>query len=108
MKKFIKIFLITILVILINIPYINAVGIDMDLDENTNNTNNTNNNNTVSFFNNTIDNDDLDEEPIQKVSTTSTVDEEFHLTVSDIINIILISVGVVLILLGIAILIRLK
>lgn len=105
MKKFIKIFLITILVILINIPYIYAVGIDMDLDDNTNNTDN---NNTVSFFNNTIDNDDLDEEPIQKVSTTSTVDEEFHLTVSDIINIILISVGVVLILLGIAILIRLK
>lgn len=42
-----------------------------------------------------------------KVSTTET-SEDFELSVSDIINIILISVGIVLIFLAIAILIKIK
>ena len=60
----------------------------------------------------TLDEEDNETEEIkttsntQKVTKTGTTDENFQLTTSDIINIIVISVGVVLIFLGIAILIK--
>lgn len=81
--------------------------------------------NMISTFQETIDHDeyvvpedevdeDKDEKEtnnketttIPKVTKTGSTDENFQLTISDIINIIVISVGIVLIFLGITILIK--
>ena len=114
MKKYIKFVLFFCFFMILNISSVYAVGIDMNLTNTSTYTNTVTNTVSNTSFNdvstNYINNDSTTENysTTQKVSTTSTSDEDFHLTVSDIINIILIAVGVVLILLGIAILIKIK
>lgn len=97
MKKIIS--LIAILVFILSFSSVYAVDIDMDLeaivDENISETDS----NVISEGN--------EQTPSQKISTTSTT-EDYSLSVSDIINIILISVGIVIILLAIAILIKIR
>ena len=109
MKKFFKLFLILLCLVMLSFSAVYAVDIDMNR-ENENIQNNVSNdtiprnevsNNTTSPVSNSNVNAPA------KTSTTTT-SEDFHLSVSDIINIILIAVGIVLILLAIAILIRLK
>jgi len=87
--------------------------IDMNILSNSINNTNTNNNNTNTS--NTVDTDDEvfeDEDdtytPPASVSSTTYSDGTDELQIGDIINICLIVVGVLLILLSIAILIRLK
>lgn len=95
MKKVFKFFLILICLSIISFSPVYAVGINMDLNNNVEN--NTNNITVTSSTPNSP----------TKVSTSQTT-EDFRLTVSDIIDIILISVGIVLIFLAIAILIRIR
>lgn len=113
MNKLFKFFLILFCLILIGFSTVYAVDIDMNI-ENDNIQNNTIN---ESIPRNDVSNsstNNISNSPSNTVTnapaktSTTTTSEDFHLSVSDIINIILISVGVVLILLGIAILIRLK
>jgi len=81
-----------------------AVDIDMDLDDN------------IYEVNEIVDSSDVSENTdnniktntsAPKVSTTST-QEDFQLSISDIIDIILISVGIVIVFLAIAILIKIR
>ena len=89
--------------IIFSFSYTFAVGIDMDINE-------VGENISVEDSNETVENTySIFSHESSKVSTTQTdVDDEFKLTVSDIINIILIAVGIVIIFLAIAILIKLK
>lgn len=113
MKKVISLFIICLFLISTAIFATDLNSILMDLDEPT----------SSDVTQETIDHDDYiepeedsedDEEEKQetvstpKVTKTGSTDEEFELTTSDIINIIVISVGVVIILLGIAILIKIR
>jgi len=94
--------------------------INMNLLNSTNNTNTNTNSNTNSNTNtsNTLTEDEEDEEnyedddeiytPSANVSSTTYSDDSDELKIGDIINICLIVVGVLLVLLSIAILIRLK
>ena len=96
-----KIFLAVILLFILSISPVYAVGIDMDLDNSVNTS-------TVVDLSGTSENvTNTTNSSIAKVSTTQT-SEDFTLSVSDIINIILISVGIVLIFLAIAILIKIR
>ena len=124
LNKFLAISLILFLIIAVsNICY--ATGdIIMDLNTSTNITNNTNTTNTNSsledqpFDNTTIGAiDNLESEDFSEtydtsedisVSTDYDVSSSDELSLTNIINIILIVVGIVLILLGIAIIIKLK
>lgn len=100
-KKIIYISIILCLFML-NIAY--ATDILMDLNNVTNS-----NNNSVNFTDNTIIENNLDNESNDVSSITSTEYEDSNeLSITNMINIILIVVGVVLILLGIAIIIKLK
>ena len=104
MKKFFKFFLVFIFLVIINISSVFAVDIDMNLTNSTIVESNSVNTNNIS---NNIENPITSPSTTTKVSTTETSDD-FELTVSDIINIILISVGIVLIFLAIAILIKIR
>ena len=99
MKKSFKFVLIFISLFIISFSPVYAVGIDMNL--------NTDIENSINIVdnNNTVTQESINTTPKYSTSNTS---EDFILTVSDIINIILISVGIVLIFLAIAILIRIK
>lgn len=114
MKKFISLFLLCLFFIIVNFTFVYGVDINMNLPNSTNSTNELNDYYNSSSDYNTITNESISEtnnsytSSTQKVSTTSASDEDFHLTVSDIINIILIAVGIVIILLAIAILIKIK
>ena len=101
MKKSLKFILIFICLFIVSLSPVYAVGIDMNLNTNTDTDNSINivdNNNTVTQAPTNIT-------PRYSTSNTS---EDFKLTVSDIIDIILISVGIVIILLGIAILLKIR
>ena len=101
MRRLLKFLFIMICLFIIFITPVYAVGIDMNID-NTVSNQITENVNTEEKEENNIPTSST-----TKVSTTQT-SEDFTLSVSDIINIILIAVGIVLIFLSIAILIRLK
>lgn len=94
MKKIIS--LIAILVFILSFSSVYAVDIDMDLEAIVDESISETDSNVISEGN--------EQTPSQKISTT----EDFSLSVSDIINIILISVGIVIILLAIAILIKIR
>ena len=100
MKKSLKIVLIAICLFIIGFTPVYAVGIDMNLD----------NNNTIETPVNNSTNNTITQTPSSNTPRYSTSDssEDFKLTVSDIINIILISVGIVIIFLAIAILLKIR
>lgn len=100
MRSVFKFLFIFVCLFIIFISPVYAVGIDMDID---NNVDTSNVIDLPSEEENTVPNTSS----TTKVSTTQT-SEDFTLSVSDIINIILIAVGIVLIFLSIAILIRIK
>lgn len=110
-KKIIFVFLIlTISIFILNISY--ATDIIMDLNT-TSNTSISPNNIQPNDIN--INSDELSDtedstliSDFEEISTTTDYDESADLSISNIINIILIAVGVVLILLGIAIILKLK
>ena len=115
MKKVYCLVLLCIFFIIFNFSIVYAVDINMNLSNNSSDgfDDNYSSENELTDFNDTDGNiltlkTNSYTTSSQKVSTTSTSDDDFHLTVSDIINIILIAVGIVIILLAIAILIRLK
>lgn len=103
MKNILKVLTISILFILFFIPTIKSFGINMNLEYNTfeNNTSN----NIVSNIN-TSDNNSANNYP-KTVTVTSSDDDEF-LTVENILSVILIVIGILLIFLGIAIIVRFK
>ncbi len=107
MKKFLRIFLILTCLFIINISSVLAVDIDMNINNSNQNIFSNNYVNTNNTNDNNIENPITTPITPTKVSTTETSDN-FELTVSDIINIILISVGIVLIFLSIAILIKIR
>lgn len=105
MKKFYKFFLVLFCILLISFSSVYAVEIDMNI--NNSSSNSIGNNTTDNTDNNVISNNSTTQSDSPKLSTTQTT-QDFELTVSDIINIILISVGIVLIFLAIAILIKIR
>ena len=99
MKKSYKLILIFICVFIISFSPVYAVGIDMNLNTNTTIENSTD------TTNNTVTQSPITNAPRYSTSDSS---EDFKLTVSDIIDNILISVGIVIIFLAIAILLKIK
>ena len=115
-KKISILLMITIIAILCS-PIIYATDIVMDLNTTTTNTvspTTTNTTTSDSFVDNTTIYPDQTadtstiEEPITSTVASEDYDESSELSISNIINIILIVVGIVLILLGIAVILRLK
>ena len=100
MRNVFKLLFIYFCLFIILISPVYAVGIDMDIDNNVNISNTT-------VVQSEEENTASDVSSVPKVSTTQT-SEDFALSVSDIINIILIAVGIVLIFLSIAILIKIR
>lgn len=100
MRIFFNFIYIFILLFVIFIQPVDAVDINMNIE-------NTVNSNAQNIVTEEVEEIDLPTDTSSKVSTTQ-VSENFTLSISDIINIILIAVGIVLIFLSIAILIRLK
>ncbi len=94
MLKTLKILIITIIVFLFSFNYVQALDINMNL------TNTPNNYNTTSIQNTSTFSDD--------VGITLNSMPEAELGFDSILNIVLIVIGILIILLGIAILIRLK
>lgn len=119
-QKIFKIIFVLLLIFTFSISYVLATDINLDLPsaENTENVENTENNldannstdNTLENLSNTEQientNNDTSEEVLQPQLLSSA--NETGLTTTNIINILLITVGVILVLLAIAILIRLK
>ena len=103
MSKLYKVFFILLIsVILIsNCMYVFA-AVNMNLDNNTTNSNSSNTSNTNGTNTNATGNTN------RSTSTTVVSTSQFDLQLTNILSICLIVVGVLLILLGIAILIRLK
>lgn len=97
-----KVFLVFIFFIICILSTVYAVDIDMNLDNNIDEINETVNTDNLSE---NTENNITSNNSTPKVSTTK-AQEDFELSISDIIDIILISVGIVLIFLAIAILIR--
>ena len=118
-KKFLVsavLFLIFFFIITINISYAinidtNSLGNNYYNSTNTNNINNTRNtttNNTNQTLNNTATNNIPSSYTASNVQVNSSSLPEAELGLSNILNIILIVVGILLVLLGIAILLRIK
>ena len=101
MKKLFRIFIVFLVLLSIHVSAY-AVDIDMNISNDTTNSAIVNDDDE-----NTVNNVIPGSSSTAKVSTSQT-SEDFTLSVSDIINIILISVGIVLIFLAIAILIKIK
>lgn len=132
MAKFIKtVFIILITLLLFNINFVSAVDLNITEDNNSSNTtNNTSNNTSSSRNNNTVSNNtnseenDDDETDYTSSNSYNNVDTstsdvsgatvrsgnlpESNLGLSNILSIFLIVIGIILILLAIAILIKLK
>ena len=105
MKNVSKIIIIFILFILLLIPTIESFGIDMNLTPNILE-NNTFDDTTNSIVSNTTDNTSVTNNP-RTITVTSSDNDEF-LTVENILSVILIVIGILLIFLGIAIIVRFK
>lgn len=107
MKKIFKIGAVTLLFLIICITTANAAGIVINLEDYAqSNTVNDNLQNIVSDEETNISEDVNDDSP--RVTSTTTSDDDEFLTVENILSIIIIVIGVLLIFLAIAILIRLK
>lgn len=111
LKKILKIELILLVILFTNFSYVFATDIDLNLlsndenstlSENVDGTNSSSGQATVDHAYDTLG----DYEALQPTAANSAT--QTGLTTSDIINILLITVGVILILLAIAIMIRLK
>lgn len=110
MKRFLTCFILFILFILLLIPYIKVLAVEMDLESEQNseqylsatsdsNIDNSPTTNTDASTSNSYSN--------PRVTTTSSNNGEF-LTIENILSIIIIVIGIILIFLGIAILVRCK
>lgn len=116
-QKILKIIFVLLLIFTFSISYVLATDINLDLPstENTENVENTENNLDTG---NSVDNDLINTEQIENTNNDTSEEvlqpqllssaNETGLTTTNIINILLITVGVILVLLAIAILIRLK
>ena len=100
MLKTIKILIIAFIISLFSFNYVQAMNINMDLSNTTENTETVTNTTQTDYLSQTTLNDDY------SVSLSSMPESE--LGFGNILNIILIVIGILQILLGIAILIRLK
>lgn len=100
MLKTLKIFIIAVIISLFSLSYVYAMDINMNILNNGNNASMNSSNNTSSDYLSSTFNDDY------SVSLSSMPESE--LGFGNILNIILIVIGILLILLGIAIMIRLK
>ena len=105
MKIVSKIFITFVVFILLLIPTIESFGIDMNLTPNILE-NNTFDDTTNSIVSNTTDNTSVTNN-LRTVTVTTSDNNEF-LTVENILSVILIVIGILLIFLGIAIIIRFK
>lgn len=117
MKKLCIFFIIFSIILCISISHIEATNIDMDLPDNdyeyntssldssSNEINNDTQNNSMSNSNSSANNTSPVSNP--QITVTSTRDTEF-LTIENILSIIIIVIGIILIFLGIAIMIRCK
>ena len=108
MRNSFKILMIIFVFIILSIPALQSFAINMNLDSNPIPDNNTEINTDI---NNTISDSDTDNtqssNTFKTVTVTSTENDEF-LTTENILSIIIIVIGILLIFLGIAILIRTK
>ena len=113
MKKISKIYVLMFLIILFLLTSVNAFSINMNLED-------TVPADTTNIIEETLNQDDLSEDinsniddaetdnSSQKVTTTRNTDEDEFLTVENILSIIIIVIGILLIFLAVAILIRFK
>lgn len=92
-RKILKVFFILLLVLVLFVPYVHATDVDLNLPSSTNE--------TGSDFSTSTPTENLQPSGMSTSAQT-------ELGITNIINILLITVGVILILLGIAILIRLR
>lgn len=102
MLKKLLCFLIIFLILLLNVCY----ATDIVMNAETQTTDNTLY--TPSIDENLTENLDSFSEQSSATTTTTEYEDEAELSISNIINIVLISIGIVLVLLGIAIIIKLK
>lgn len=119
MKKIFKTFTLLFILSLICITCVDASNINMNLDNNITsnevnaleenfNENSLSENETLNInVNNTV-NDDIDTSSPRVASTTTTSQDDIFLTVENILSIIIIVIGILLVFLAIAILIRFK
>ncbi len=121
-QKILKIVFILFILVSLCMPYIYATDIEMDLPDanvldDTNNLNSEINEDNQSDENALLDENTSDQEDLPTDSdslaetlnpTTVSTESEGGLSITNIINILLITVGIVIILLAIAIIIRLK
>lgn len=117
MKKVFKIFILLFLTLLVSLTYVDAFSINMNLEDYApSNTTNTAQENLVEndFSENEVLNIDVDtteneetDNSSPKITTTKNSDDEF-LTAENVLSIIIIVVGILLVFLSVAILIRLR
>lgn len=103
MKNISKTLVILILFVLFFIPAIKSLGINMNLEPMNIQTNTTDDNNLAANTHNNTSSSTFH----KTVTVTSSDDDEF-LTIENVLSIILIVIGILLIFLGIAIIIRFK
>ena len=106
MKKFLSFILLIFFICSLSFSFVYAVEIDMNLNSDFNDTIDKNENSNV--IDNELSNKTTTLNSATSLISTSSANEDFALSFSDVINIIMISVGTVIIILAIAILIRLK
>ena len=108
MKKTFKIFMFVTLFLIIFITTVSATGISMNLDDYIPNTSEVENivSETNSLLTDETEIEDEDDSP-RVVSTSTSSDDEF-LTAENVLSIIIIVIGLLLVFLAIAILIRIK
>lgn len=106
MKKFLSFILLIFFICSLSFSFVYAVEIDMNLNSDFNDTIDNNENSNV--IDSELSNNTTTLNSATSLISTSSSNEDFALSFSDVINIIMISVGTVIIILAIAILIRLK
>lgn len=100
-----KIIYISLILCLFSLNIVYATDIVMDLNDNTNSTQTSDN---TLYSDTQIEDSSVNESDNVSSTTTTEYEDPGELSITNIINIILIVVGVVLVLLGIAIIIKLK
>lgn len=106
MKKFLSFILLIFFICSLSFSFVYAVEIDMNLNSDFNDTIDKNENSNV--IDSELSNNTTTLNSATSLISTTSSNEDFALSFSDVINIIMISVGTVIIILAIAILIRLK
>lgn len=116
MKKFLKLFVVIVTFSILFISNVNATGIIMNLENQTDFSNNNIQNETENEFVNNVLNEQEnitepeveDENDSPRVTSSKATSDDEFLTTENILSIILIVIGVLLIFLGVAILIKFK